>query len=507
MRRLTGDAAWLTAGNLLNLAVSLLLTPLLIDELGEEGFALWAIVGGLLAYLVVLDLGLTASLSRTVAEHATRGDWHRVGQLNAMGLALYAALGAVLVPVVALGDGPVFDAFDISPGLRDDATYLLWGTFAITVATLLLNVLRGLLVGIARIRTTVVAEVASQVVLVVALLSLLDAGAGLRGVVWAHALRVLTLAVVLVVASLRCVRPLLVWRWEASLRRQLLGFSGWMQLNNAFSLVNMQTDRLVIGAFVNVRTVASYEVGNRVALLSRTLPTQVLGALLPAMTRAHVEGDEQAVRRAYVQGTRAVMAMTLVLGGMSVAVAPLLFEVWLGRRLEGVELVLLLLLAGYAINNLTGVGTTLVRAQGEPKYEVPYGAVQTVTNVVLTLALAPAYGLWGVLWGTALGSLAGTVYFMLTSSRRSGFPLGEVLVPVARQFVAVVAAAGAVHAVMAQVPGSVSGDRLLGLAVVACGCLAFLALTAVAAALTGAVTRGELDRLRSRSAARSRVST
>jgi peptidoglycan biosynthesis protein MviN/MurJ (putative lipid II flippase) len=70
------------------------------------------------------------------------------------------------------------------------------------------------------------------------------------------------------------------------------------------------------------------------------------------------------------------------------------------------------LLVSFAINNLTGVGTMIVRATGQPYYETYYAVFSAVVNIVATLILTPIFGLMGVVGGTVIGYFCGSFFFL-----------------------------------------------------------------------------------------------
>ncbi len=94
--------------------------------------------------------------------------------------------------------------------------------------------------------------------------------------------------------------------------------------------------------------------------------------------------------------------LTVSLAGLIVASAPLIMSVWLGRTYPDVATIAILLTLTYAINNLTGVGTTIVSAIGKPRYEAEYSVAGVILNLAATVALAPFFGLYGILAGTMI---------------------------------------------------------------------------------------------------------
>jgi O-antigen/teichoic acid export membrane protein len=493
LRKVLTGTGWLVMGTVVSVAVPFLLTPIMLDRLGDEGFGFYAVVIAVVGYFSALDLGLSAALSRNVAFYAAQGRLSAVRQLNVIGVSSYLLLGLVLSPLLVVLDGPIVNVLDLSEGLHDAALHVLWWAYVLIFVSLATSTFRSLLMGLQQMRIVALADIVTQLVFAVAVVWLLDAGKGLDGVLIASYLRVGVLALVLATAARRHVRPLFSLAVQRPVLTGVLSFGGWMQVNNLCSIVLLETDRIVIGGFVGVVSVTRYEVANRLAMTVRLFPLQFVGALMPAATQMHAAGEEARLNDVYIRGTRLLALLSLGLGGFLVGAATPLFEVWLGRMVPDSAPILALLVVTFCLNNLTGVGTMVLRAVGKPRKESYYGILATVSNLALTLALAPAFGLYGIMIGTLVSAVVGTVYFLVTFHRMRGLSWRSTLLgPLARLLVAVFLAAGALGPVTAAMPAGVFTQRLVGVPVLTGLAAGYLALLLVASRVVGFVTMADL---------------
>jgi O-antigen/teichoic acid export membrane protein len=92
--------------------------------------------------------------------------------------------------------------------------------------------------------------------------------------------------------------------------------------------------------------------------------------------------------------------------------APFLLVAWLHEVPDDSQTVLVFLSLAYAVTVTTGVGSTLAMAEGRPGLVAVYAVVAAGTNVGLTVALAPLFGLWGVLAGTVISAALGSLLFV-----------------------------------------------------------------------------------------------
>ena len=74
----------------------LVLTPIIIDALGKEGYGVWVFIGSVTIVLRLLDFGITPTVVRFTAFHRGRKAPDDINALASTSLAVFVLLGAVL---------------------------------------------------------------------------------------------------------------------------------------------------------------------------------------------------------------------------------------------------------------------------------------------------------------------------------------------------------------------------------------------------------------------------
>src|SRR5712692_8026958 len=83
-------------------AVAFFLSPVLVHKLGDARNGIWSLVESILAYLMLFDLGVAASVVRYVARLEARGDQDQLKSNFSTSLCIFAAAG-LMVAAFALG--------------------------------------------------------------------------------------------------------------------------------------------------------------------------------------------------------------------------------------------------------------------------------------------------------------------------------------------------------------------------------------------------------------------
>ena len=80
---------------LFGMAISFVLSPFLVHHLGDARYGLWGVIGSLIGYLGLLDLGIRVGVTRFVARHEATGDREAASRLVSTALGLFGVVELV----------------------------------------------------------------------------------------------------------------------------------------------------------------------------------------------------------------------------------------------------------------------------------------------------------------------------------------------------------------------------------------------------------------------------
>jgi O-antigen/teichoic acid export membrane protein len=401
------------------MAVGFALTPYIVHHLGLRLFGLWSLTGAVAAYLGLLDFGLAGVFVKFVAEYVESGRPDLVRQVMTFGALFYAAFGLVLaLPVVLLAPHAA-----ATLGLPAGELHTAVWVFEALALQLVLSLVAGLpgtvVIGMQRMevasRNGALAYLLSAMVTV----ALLHAGWGIEALVIAAYAQLGAGATLQYVSAHRVFGP--IWHNpltcdRAVLRRMFL-FGGWTQITQLLSIAALDAGRFIAAASLGIAVVGLYELGGRLAYLTRSLPGYFLDAIMPAAAAADVRAGDDDLDRMYVSGTMYTLFASCGMAGFFGGAGSLIVRVWMGVPYPAVSIVVVGLCAGHAFAALTSPGMTILRATGKPRYEAYAAAVTLCVNLICTLILSRTYGLAGIVAGTAVGWLAGSILFTLAYHR------------------------------------------------------------------------------------------
>ena len=467
-RGIVGGALVLMLTQAGSILITLLLTPFMVNQLGLERYGLWVFLFAVVAFAGLLEVSIGRGSVRFIAFYGEHGQYDVVRRIVSYGALMRIGLALVLCPLAWLAGKALLPHANIPDDLVDDAQTLLpfvLGYFFLSATT---RLMAALVIAFERTWLAALITFASQILYAALVVLFLLEGLELPGLLLAVSVQSIAQGLGCYVVARRLIgrvfgNPFLLKRKVVI---ELLRFGGWTQLTNLSTLVNRQVDAVLIGSFIAIDTVGLYDLGNKIAQVARTLPLTLLGPLLPAASRIHAQSDRQRLERTILQGSRLLALMTFGIGGFFVATATLIMTVWLGQSYPDVATIAVLLTLTFVVNNLTGVGTTMVAAIGKPRYESEYAILGMVLNIAATAVLGSIFGLYGIIAGTVFGITTSSIYFIWRFYRLFELPIGEYLFSwLWRLGTATAVASAATYGLRMALPDSMVDNRGNGLAV------------------------------------------
>lgn len=407
----------------LSLVISLVSVPLTLNYLDKERYGLWLLIGSVIAYLNVTDLGLGLGLQNRIAEARGRGEMDKIGSWlsTAFGVMLAVGVGVALVGAAISWVAPIGAWFHISSSAVENEVRGALMVMALTFAYLL------------PVRMITSAQNAFQEAYwaglwsiggsVMSLVALLIVIATKGTMVWL-ALTTFLLAQVMSVVNIwqffrRHPEALVSWRKiDRRLLRPLFALSWQFFVISLYTLVIWNIDNLVIVAYKGPEAVVSYAVAFRLMWVMLTMLNVIPNALWPAYSEAAARGDWPWVDAMHRHTTLLTVALATVIGVVFVVWGQEFILAWAGPRAQGTlwmmaGLALTLVLTQWNISN--GI---LISAIGWPRFVLVEGIFDAMTKLGASLLLIRVWDVAGVAWGTALAACLVPSWYLVWGIRR-----------------------------------------------------------------------------------------
>jgi O-antigen/teichoic acid export membrane protein len=414
---------------LVTIAATYLLTPFVIHRLGQEGYGIWTLITSMTGYISLLALGVPMACVRYLAQHVAERDSARVNEAIGSCAGLYLMMGGVALLGGAGLTGAFLLVYDIPVGLQRDAV-VAFGLMVALVSTAFIGLLpEGIMFAHHDfvVRNMIrIGGVLLRLSLTIGLLSL-------------HVSLVVLASVQLVCFAFDfSLSWLLIRRRYPGIRinlrdfdirmvRRILAFSLYVLLLNAGARLCFETDALVIGAFLGVRSIPYYVVANSLVVYLMDFVIAIAAVIMPMTTRLRTEGDWDQLREIFLKWSKVALSLSVMVGLFLIVLGPKFIGWWIDSSFErpAGHVLQILMISSLLFLPVRGVALPMLMGLGSPRIPTLTFLGAGVLNLVLSVLLARPLGLVGVALGTAIPNVLFAIVILVIACRDLDISLSQ----------------------------------------------------------------------------------
>jgi O-antigen/teichoic acid export membrane protein len=421
-KKIIKNTIYNSIGRIWLMLVILLLTPYILHKLGVQVFAVWSLVYIVANYLGVLDFGIRTSFAKYIAEYHTKEDQSSINAVINCGIIFYLAFSLFIIGLAVILRSPIISLLQIPSSIHKESMFAILGMVLILSFNNTFSIFEAVLVGLQRMDVQNKIIIFASVFNVVGTFFFLEKGFGIRGLVINYGIVSLIIIVLNIYFSYQLLPRIQIGlsKVDKKIFGRLFNYGVKMQICNFAAIIYMQVDKIILSHFLGLSFVTFYELGQKAANAIRTLPMLLISALVPAVSELEASDNKEKLMELYKRGSKYISLMVFPLILLSVAIAPDLINLWVGDRFSLAILSFQILMIGYGINVLTGMGTSLVRGIGKPEYETRYAVLTLIMQLALSITLVQRFGFRGILASVLITAVVGALYFLLTFHKLFG---------------------------------------------------------------------------------------
>lgn len=385
---------------LVNAAVSFVYVPILLGSLSTSEYGVYELIGSVIAYLSVMDAGLSTTLSRFYVSTSVSRGKHELENLLSMTRVIYLLLTAVAVMVgiaIYWMIDPLFSS-SFSTSELDLARQMMILVIANCAIVLPGNWFLAIINAEERFvfaRALSIVKYVSQVLAVVVVLHFRSSAMAVLAVqVLANVLSILAYAL-FVKTKLRVRGKLHRWDWR--LAGSLLSFSFFILLNMVFDQIFWKTGQVVLGAVVGASAVAVYGIVCKVITAAyMQVSTGVTSVFLPKLTAISARtGSMEEINALF---NRIGRIQAILVWGVCAAFVVLgkdFIFLWAGPEFSDAYVSIAILMLGLSIALIQNLGISVLQAKNKMGFRASLYTVLAVLDVFISIPVSARYGVVG----------------------------------------------------------------------------------------------------------------
>jgi O-antigen/teichoic acid export membrane protein len=387
----------------------------LARALGAEALGLYALGMSIVGFLGLFSaFGLPQAAARFVAEYRGRGEFIQLGAFLRGSLGLLSVSNLLLGGLV-LAAGPwIAVHFYRAPALNS-----YFGFFVLIMSLGVLNTFLGqTMAGYQDVaRRTIITHFTGTPANIVMAVILIGAGLGLRGYLAAQvasALLVLTM-LALSVWNLTPIEARVLSK-SVTVEKEVVAFSITAFGMAAVDFVLTQTDKIVLGCYLNPAQVGIYAVAMGMVAFVPIALQSVNQTFAPTIAELHANGNHEVLQQLYATLTKWILVLTLPMAFTMIVFARPLIGLF-GRAFEAGAIVLIIGAVGQLFNCAVGSVGYLLLMSGHEVQLIKIQACNAVAMVALNLLLVPRFGITGAAAASAVSVIVTNLWCLAAVHR------------------------------------------------------------------------------------------
>lgn len=401
---------------LAGLAVGLGYTPVMIRLLGQSEFGLYSLIGSLVAYLSVLDMGLGNTIVRYVSKNRAVGDKKSKSELNGLFLTVYSVIGLITLIVGSILYFNIENMFGSTLSLDQiERAKIMMILLIFNIAiSFPLSVFASLMQAYERFVFLRVFNIISVLLKPVIALPFLFMGYGAVSLV-------VTATIVNIVCLLTnvyyCFKYLDIHfskgHFEKAFLYEISGYAFFIFLNAIMDKIYWGTGQFILGMVSGTIQVAIYAIAMQFMNMYMQFSNAISGVLLPKVTMMVANGATKIeLTNLMIKIGRLQYIIIGYILVMFFLIGKEFIYLWAGENYLSAYPMILILMIGLLIALVQNAGIAILQAMNLNCYRMTAYTIVAVINIFTSVILAKMYGGLGCAISTAVALLISTGLIM-----------------------------------------------------------------------------------------------
>ncbi len=402
--------------------LGLAFTPYMLRKLGQNEFGLYSLIGSLVSYITLFDLGVSSTTLRYVSLYRAEGNKKKLESFVATCFMIYIVIGVIVLIVGAI----CFIYLDVIFANSLNALQINKAKimFAILIGNLAVsfvgNTYPAIMKAYERFIILKEIEIGKNLIRTLILIVLLSLGFDSLGIVIVDA----SLNILITIIQFFYVRFIIKVntiprKWETGTVKEIFNFSLFVFLSEVINLVNLRMGTFVLGIVSSTVQVAIFALGMTLTIYYNQFSSAISGMFMPRLTQIIAKGcpmhevEDMLIR---VSRFQAKLLALIVIG--FVAVGEQFIIIWAGSEYKHTYIVVMLMMIAYYLPYTQTTLYTLAQVLNKHGARNCIYGVTAIANVILMCFLITRGGAIEAATSTIITMLIGYGIFIQTYYNR-----------------------------------------------------------------------------------------
>lgn len=446
-RRLTGII--ITYGYILAQAlVGFVYVPMLLQNIGQDEYGLYQLIGSIMSYIVSINGILSAGVGRFYCKYMAEGKNDLMENTLAIARRLYWVLSVFVMLiscVLAVVVRFVYSASFTNSQLDECSAMLV--VLGINTIVIMNNTISVAAITANErfvfLKGSQLAALIAQPFIVYGLTTIFK--------------NALAVCLVVLVTNVLCAVSQRLFAkynlhisfryhgWDMKLAKGLLFFSGAIVLVTIADQIFWKTDQLIVGYYFGAAAVAVYSVGSQIYTIYMTIGTAASSVFLPRVSELYCQNkDMSEISDLFIKVGRISFIVCGFVLSLFIVLGKDFIIIWAGKDYIDAFYIALIVMVPFTIDLIQNLGLTIMQVANVYLYRGYMYLAIALVNVVVTIILLKLMGIVGAAVSTAIAMVIGNGFCMnWYYSEKLGLNIKKFWLEIAKLSVLVIVGTGA----------------------------------------------------------------
>jgi O-antigen/teichoic acid export membrane protein len=414
-----------TATTIANLLVVAISYPLYLNFLGYETYGIWLIMGTVMSFAQLGNLGIGPAVMKLVAEEHGRRNLPGIQCCVTTASVMLCVSGIIILMALLFMNKSIVSAFKLNDRNAHVVLWLLPYIGGLSIYVFVVQIFGSALSGLGRMDLANYIQTFGGIVQLVIAGLLLLAGFGIQSLLFGSIASCLVIHA-LTLISIRRIEPLHFFRFKninLQYGRRLISFGSNVFAGSLLNMLISPFNKLFLSRYAGVAMVPVYEIAFTGSMQVRALIESGLRSITPEISRASADMTIYAKNKIallYRRTVRIVFFFGIPVYAILLVLAPVLLKLWLGARfVEALPAAFRIMLAGTFVSLISVPAYYTLLGLGRVRHILGSHMIQSVTNVLAILAVMffSPLSIDSIVWCTSFAMAVSAIYLLYYNAR------------------------------------------------------------------------------------------
>lgn len=394
------------------------LVPVIISNIGQTEFGIYAIAYGFIGAFTLFDFGVSTSFVKFISEYYYKDDFEGLNCTINVGAFFYLCFTSLFWLLGLLLSEFILNYINIPPDAIDKGRFALHISLAIFFVATNSNIFVSVLISLQKMYVNSFLTIIIGVINFVSIIVVLLMGYGLYGLLYCQLFTVL-LGTILNIVLARKYLPQMSFHFKylkLTFLKKMTSFGVQMQVSKLAGFFSEKYDEFLLGVFSLLDNVTFFNISGRIVRFAKLVPMQFIVQVAPVAAELNSRNDKEKLNLLFKDTIKYLTFVTIPVSVFIFIFADEIILTWMGGGFEVSSYILRILIVGMLINMIiSSPGNSILPNIGIPKYQMYEGILHFVFNISVSYFLIRTYGLVGAAYGNTIATVVSSVYVFIVS--------------------------------------------------------------------------------------------